>query len=80
MDSLTGAVAFDIISEAFKGMKKFSQNLKNYVKFKQLCNDKTYFTETPTSESVTQVGHSDPVVLHGMAIAQGIKATLGITG
>ena len=33
MDSFTGAVAFDIISEAFKGMKKLSQNLKNYVKF-----------------------------------------------
>jgi hypothetical protein len=26
------------------------------------------------------VGHSDPVVLHGKAIAQRIKGTLGITG
>ena len=38
------------------------------------------FTERLTSQSVTQVGHSDPVVRYGTAIAQGIKVTLGITG
>ena len=41
---------------------------------------KTCFTERLTNQSDTQVGHSDPVVHYGMAIAQGIKVTLGITG
>ena len=36
-------------------------------------------TERLTSQSGTQVGYSDPVVHYGMAIAQGIKVTLGIT-
>jgi Family of unknown function (DUF6467) len=40
----------------------------------------TCLTERLTSRSDTQVGHSDPVVHYGMAIAQGIKVTLGITG
>ena len=40
----------------------------------------TCLTERLTSQSDTQVGHSDPVVHYGMAIAQGIKVTLGITG
>ena len=34
----------------------------------------------PTSRTGTKVGLSDPVVLNGRAIAQRIKATLGITG
>lgn len=38
------------------------------------------FTERLTNQSATQVGHSDPVVRYGTAIAQGIKVTLGITG
>src|ERR1700716_2956150 len=33
-----------------------------------------------TSQAETKVGHSDPVVLYGRAIAQRIKGTLGITG
>src|SRR5579859_8238778 len=37
-------------------------------------------TATPTSGAGTKVGHSDPVVLDGRAIAQRIKATPGITG
>ena len=37
-------------------------------------------TERPTSRSGTKVEHSDPVVPYGRAIAQRIKATLGITG
>lgn len=44
----------------------------------QKCNNKTCLTERLTSQSDTQVGYSDPVVHHGMAIAQGIKVTLGI--
>ena len=34
----------------------------------------------PTSRADTKVGHSDPVVPHGRAIAQRIKGTPGITG
>ena len=33
-----------------------------------------------TSRADTKVGHSDPVVPNGRAIAQRIKGTLGITG
>ena len=33
-----------------------------------------------TSRAETKVGHSDPVVLSGRAIAQRIKGTPGITG
>lgn len=37
-------------------------------------------TARPTSRAGTKVGLSDPVVPRGRAIAQRIKATLGITG
>ena len=37
-------------------------------------------TERFTNRSGIYVGHSDPVVLYGKAIAQRIKGTLGITG
>ena len=37
-------------------------------------------TARPTGRAETKVGHSDPVALNGMAIAQRIKGTLGITG
>ena len=37
-------------------------------------------TATATVGAGTKVGLSDPVVPHGRAIAQRIKATLGITG
>ena len=37
-------------------------------------------TVTPTGGAGTKVGLSDPVVSSGIAIAQRIKATLGITG
>ena len=41
---------------------------------------KACLTARPTSRADTKVGHSDPVALHGRAIAQRIKGTLGITG
>lgn len=41
-------------------------------------NNKTCLTERLTGRSDTQVGYNDPVVHYGMAIAQGIKVTLGI--
>ena len=34
----------------------------------------------PTSRTGTKVGYSDPVVLHGRAIAHRTKVTIGITG
>ena len=37
-------------------------------------------TARPTGRAGTKVGLSDPVVESGIAIAQRIKATLGITG
>ncbi len=37
-------------------------------------------TARHTSRAGTKVGLSDPVVPHGRAVAQRIKATLGITG
>ena len=37
-------------------------------------------TARVTTRAGTKVGHSDPVVLNGRAIAQRIKGTPGITG
>ncbi len=37
-------------------------------------------TARPTSRAETKVGLSDPAVPRGRAVAQRIKATLGITG
>jgi len=41
---------------------------------------KARLTARLTSRAGTKVGLSDPVVLHGKAIAQRIKGTPGITG
>ena len=41
---------------------------------------KACLTVRLTSRAETKVDHSDPVALNGMAIAQRIKGTLGITG
>ena len=38
------------------------------------------FTARPTSRAVAKAGLSDPVALHGKAIAQRTKVTPGITG
>ncbi len=43
-------------------------------------NAKARLTATPTSGAGTKVGISDPAVPNGRAVAQRIKATLGITG
>ena len=37
-------------------------------------------TASPMGQAETKVGHSDPVVPYGRAIAQQIKGTPGITG
>ena len=41
---------------------------------------KACLTVRPTGRAAPKVDHSDPVALYGMAIAQRIKGTLGITG
>lgn len=72
--SLTGAVASERVSEAPKGSLRMVGNHSKSAKAEGSL------TVTPTGGTGTKVGLSDPVVLSGNAIAQRIKATLGITG
>ena len=72
--SLTGAVASERVSEAPKGSLRMVGN------HSQSAKAEGSLTVTPTGGAGTKVGLSDPVVLSGNAIAQRIKATLGITG
>ena len=72
--SLTGAVASERVSEAPKGSLRMVGNHSKSAKAEGSL------TVTPTGGAGTKVGLSDPVVLSGNAIAQRIKATLGITG
>jgi hypothetical protein len=74
MGSLTGAVASERVSEAPKGSLRMVGN------HPQSAKAEGSLTATPTGGAGTKVGLSDPVVLSGNAIAQRIKATLGITG
>ncbi len=74
MGSLTGVVASKRVTEASKGTLSTVGNRAMSV-MAQGC-----LTERQTSRSGTKVGHSDPVVLNGKAIAQRIKGTPGITG
>ena len=72
--SLTGAVASERVSEALKGSLRMVGNHLESAKAEGSL------TVTPTGGAGTKVGLSDPVVESGIAIAQRIKATLGITG
>ena len=72
--SLTGAVASESVSEAPEGSLRMDGNHPKSAKAEGSL------TVTPTGGAGTKVGLSDPVVLSGNAIAQRIKATLGITG
>ena len=74
MDSLTGAVASVRATEAPKGSLSADGNRAKSVKAEGSL------TARETFRAETKVGLSDPVVLSGKAIAQRIKATLGITG
>ena len=74
MGSLTGAVASQRVTEAPKDTLSLDGNQA------QSAKAKGCLTARPTSRAGTKVGLSDPVVPHGRAIAQRIKATLGITG
>ena len=72
--SLTGAVASQRVTEARDGELKLVGN--------QLLSvmAQARLTARPTGRAETKVGHSDPVVPRGRAIAQRIKGTPGITG
>ena len=66
--------ASERVSEALKGSLRMVGNHPKSAKAEGSL------TATPTGGAGTKVGLSDPVVLSGNAIAQRIKATLGITG
>ena len=72
--SLTGAVASHRVTEAPKDTLSLDGNQA------QSAKAKGCLTARPTSRAGTKVGLSDPAVLNGKAVAQRIKATLGITG
>ena len=72
--SLTGAVASQTVTEARDGKLRMVGNHLSSA-MAQAC-----LTARRTCQAETKVGHSDPVVLRGRAIAQRIKGTLGITG
>ena len=72
--SLTGVVASKRVTEASKGTLSTLGNRAQSV-MAQGC-----LTVRPTSRAETKVGHSDPVVPYGRAIAHRIKGTPGITG
>ncbi len=74
MGSLTGVVASERVSEAFKG------SLSTLGNRTESAIIEGSLTVRPTSRAGTKVGYSDPVVPHGRAIAHRIKGTLGITG
>ena len=72
--SLTGAVASQIVTEARDGWLRAVGNRS------LSAMAEASLTARLTSRAETKVGHSDPVVPHGRAIAQRIKGTPGITG
>ena len=72
--SLTGAVASKNVTEAPKGSLRMVGNHSQSVKAQGSL------TARRTGRAGSKDGLSDPVVPHGRAIAQRIKATLGITG
>ncbi len=72
--SLTGVVASKRVTEAPKGALMANGNRQKSVMVQGRL------TVRHTSRSGTKVGHSDPVVPYGRAIAQRIKGTPGITG
>ena len=72
--SLTGAVASQTVTEARDGWLRPVGNRS------LSAMAEASLTARLTSRAETKVGHSDPVVPSGRAIAQRIKATPGITG
>ena len=74
LGSLTGAVASQRVTEACEGWLSAVGNRA------VSAMAKASLTVRGTPRAGTKVGHSDPVVPHGRAIAQRIKGTPGITG
>ena len=74
MGSLTGAVASQRVTEAREGSLSLIGNQASSVMAQGSL------TARQTCRAGAKAGHSDPVVLHGRAIAQRIKGTPGITG
>ena len=72
--SLTGAVASQKVTEAPKG----SLRLVGHQPPSAMAQGS--LTARPTRRAGTKVGHSDPAVPCGRAVAQRIKGTPGITG
>ena len=72
--SLTGAVASERVTEAPKGSLSADRNRAKSVKAEGSL------TARLTGRADAKAGLSDPVEESGIAIAQRIKATLGITG
>ena len=72
--SLTGAVSSQSVTEEYEG------TLGTVGHRADSAMAKACLTASLTRRAGTKVGHSDPVVLNGRAIAQRIKGTLGITG
>ena len=72
--SLTGVVASKSVTEASKG------SLRPIGNRPQSVMAKGSLTGRPTSRPGRKLGHSDPAVPHGRAVAQRIKGTPGITG
>ncbi len=63
VDSLTGAVASQNVTEAFKGSLRMVGNHSKSVKVEGSL------TARPTSRAGTKVGLSDPAVEYGIAVA-----------
>ena len=72
--SLTGAVASQTVTEAPEGFLSADGNRTQSVKAEGSL------TARQTSRAGTKVGLSDPAVECGIAVAQRIKVTPGITG
>ena len=72
--SLTGVVASKRVTEASKG------SLSTFGNRAWSAMAEGSLTARQTSRTGTKVGHSDPAVPHGRAVAQRIKGTPGITG
>ena len=72
--SLTGAVSSQSVTEEHEG----TLSMVGHHTVSAMA--KVCLTARQTRRAGTKVGHSDPVVLNGRAIAQRIKGTLGITG
>ena len=72
--SLTGAVASQKVTEAYKGFLRSVRNRSSSAKAKGSL------TVRQTSRADTKVGLSDLTFLCGKDVTQRIKVTLGITG